>query len=730
MRSFLKKIKENKKELLKKAVINSGVLFISLAVIAIVTLQPHTTHAFLGWHPLDDAGNAMLSALRWIIRELMQALLSLSGLIVWIAGQILETVIRVSIVDMGKYVNTPGIVAVWKTFRDLANMFFIFILLYAAIGTILDLSGVNWKRILKNIIIFSLLINFSFFFTKVAVDASNILTVGFYNQISQTQCGTKPAGDIGAAFMCKMGLTGFFGSELLEKAGGDDIGKIITIGIMGSIFMLVAAFVFLAAALMFVHRLITLILLFMFSPLAFASMALPKDKYSDEWTKPLINACIFPPVFMAVIWAVLKILSTLNFGGSGSLLDSIAAGSGSMPAPGAGNTLLNFIIVIGLLVGSLVVAQRLGAEGASGALKKITGYGKSAQAWTQGKLGRGAVRATGIRALDESFKNSEFGKSRIGNNLRSFTTGAITGQKFGSKESVSSMDKKLGKIDEDWAKKRAESVGKDAETQADKDSKDTGLHKRNLDNVNNLLTNKNQQKQNLAAEKARLSTELTDVTLSPAELQKRKDRINQIGVEERNAEADIQGLEKKKTENASRLTIAKKMETGEYLSDEDQKFLKAQKEESIKNAKNDAADKLERKGKYAPKGIRRVAGITGKILTGADYGSSSGAVVGATTAGAIGLVTAGPGGAIAGALLGAKIGAGLGAASGAFWGYKGGAIGKRNLGPDKRKSLVDALRGKKKDGDKKTKDKLKESGWSDEDIEEMAKESGFEKKKE
>lgn len=73
---------------------------------------------------------------------------------------------------------------VWGIVRDLSNIFFILVLLYIGVKVILGLGGHDVKKMIVNVIIMALLINFSMFFTKVVVDASNILALIFYNKIS------------------------------------------------------------------------------------------------------------------------------------------------------------------------------------------------------------------------------------------------------------------------------------------------------------------------------------------------------------------------------------------------------------------------------------------------------------------------------------------------------------------------------------------------------------------
>src|SRR3989344_7162365 len=74
----------------------------------------------------------------------------------------------------------------WAVVRDLSNIFFILILLYIAVKLILGLGGSEVKKMIVNVIIMALLINFSMFMTKVVIDTSNILALVFYNKISVT----------------------------------------------------------------------------------------------------------------------------------------------------------------------------------------------------------------------------------------------------------------------------------------------------------------------------------------------------------------------------------------------------------------------------------------------------------------------------------------------------------------------------------------------------------------
>src|SRR3989344_550097 len=84
--------------------------------------------------------------------------------------------VLVSITLSGKLLGESVFVsAAWAVVRDLSNIFFILILLYIAIKTILGLGGSEVKKTIIMVVITALLINFSMFFTKVIVDTTNII---------------------------------------------------------------------------------------------------------------------------------------------------------------------------------------------------------------------------------------------------------------------------------------------------------------------------------------------------------------------------------------------------------------------------------------------------------------------------------------------------------------------------------------------------------------------------
>ena len=71
----------------------------------------------------------------------------------------------------------------WTVVRDLANMTFIFILIFIALTIMFRAGTPGTIKTLATVVVVALLVNFSFFFTRVVIDAGNLLAVQFYNAI-------------------------------------------------------------------------------------------------------------------------------------------------------------------------------------------------------------------------------------------------------------------------------------------------------------------------------------------------------------------------------------------------------------------------------------------------------------------------------------------------------------------------------------------------------------------
>ncbi len=430
----------------------------SLIIILVISgaygiLAPSTvnvTHAATFLDVLVDAAGNVIDATVWgllypvrlILAILALIFFKISTVIIYIAGFAMNLSIKISVLEMAtRITDLKGIQVAWNGLRDLANIFFIFILIYIAVSTILSLSSRASRQTLVKIIVVALLINFSLYFTKVIIDVSNVVTIQFYQAImANVPAGTTTCTDI-ADSACA-GISGLIMNKLklssLYAIGGNASSGLGTQALelltnttqftftmmMGGIFVLIASFVFFAAAILFIIRLIVLILLMITAPLAYVGMVLPRaTSYASKWWKMLFDQCIWAPVFMMLIWAVIKII------GDGSFLTSIAG-----PTPGGSfkdvfsfhwqsaeasmYIVINYMVIIGLTIASLIAAKQAGVAG-SGFATNVAGRASFGLAAWVGKNTGGWASSKFAERMEKADKDS---KGVIDRNLYRFKT--------------------------------------------------------------------------------------------------------------------------------------------------------------------------------------------------------------------------------------------------------------------------------------------------------------------
>ncbi|MBU4223805.1 type IV secretion system protein [Patescibacteria group bacterium] len=391
-------------------------LFGVISVLAVLFFfDIHYAHAGVWDLIWNTTKNGIATLAAYILYYLV--FMPISG-VFWAAGQFFNVCVAISL--NSEVFNTKMVVDGWAISRDVANLFFIFILLYIAIATILQLSNYGTKQLLGKIIIIALLVNFSLLITRVIVDSSNILALEFYDSIS-VEGGTATSIMAGgtAKDLSQVFVSGFNPQNLLKSknfASTIDEGVIDTLLVvvvsmlLASILVLVAAFVLFAAGILFVIRTVTLWLLMVLAPLAFLAMTLPATKgHASKWWTKLFEQSFFAPVFMFLFYLVAKIIDS---GFLNNMVTSIDVGGGV--SEGFKETFSTFAVVSiqfvflgALMIACLVIAKQMGAYGAT----TMQSWGQSARKWGQGYAGKVALRRLSPLAREmESGKAQERSK--------------------------------------------------------------------------------------------------------------------------------------------------------------------------------------------------------------------------------------------------------------------------------------------------------------------------------
>ncbi len=402
-----------------------------------------------------------------VITSIAYVILGILSYIVDAIGIIFNIVISITVINMSSLINKIDIIkAGWQAIRDLTNIIFIFMLLYLAIATILQLDEHGVKHGLSRLIIGATLINFSLFFVKVPIDVSNILAIQIYNKVNPPSdstfvgalSGRKGLGD---AFFQMFSPQKVFKdprlSNLSSNAGptGSLSGDVLrtnplTTFVMGIIIFLIIIFIFLAVIIIFIKRFIVLMLLMIFSPLAFAGMAVPSHDIEHQITSrfwnTLFKEAFYAPVFMFLMYLALKMGTALNT----NVIREVDASSGidrlvTLPL----SNVIGFSVVIGMMVFALTVSESMGVAGASNAVNafgmmrsKATGFiasntaGRLAHTWVN--KGNGANFTMAAAGLKNSSGTAQgklanfLSRSSLGRSVAKQVAG--TAQNIGKKD--------------------------------------------------------------------------------------------------------------------------------------------------------------------------------------------------------------------------------------------------------------------------------------------------------
>ncbi len=344
-----------------------------------------------------------------VFREVANFLMSLSALILVLCGWLFDLVVDFSIVKMATNIGDPrgvggSITLAWATLRDIANMCFIFVLLFAAFRNMFDYSINNFGKTVRDIIIVALLINFSLFFSKVVIDASNIVAVGFYNSIA-TQSITLPTPigtikGISPGYMRMLGMQTIYGSKVLDGINGSI--PILTFGILSAVLMLALAVILLIAGIMFAARFIILVFLMILSPLALIAYIIPgQTNQFTKWREALVNQSFFAPLYFALTWVVFKLGDSLITAiGKGGELSQISTNPASTMA-----LIVNYVLIMGFSIAALIFAKMMASKTAG--FSQITGGIGTAAMGGAGLIGRNTI-GRGSRAIlnSETVRNA------------------------------------------------------------------------------------------------------------------------------------------------------------------------------------------------------------------------------------------------------------------------------------------------------------------------------------
>lgn len=406
---------------------------------------------------------SMFSAGSWItgacimriFAVIADAILRGTSYVLYFAGTFFDAAISYTVVNMkSNFDSFTSVGVIWSLIRDIVNICFIFVMIAISIGTILQLSTFNVKQLLAKVILAALIMNFSLFYTKVMIDASNIVTLAFYSKmtVNDSQNGRPADGGLSAAFLNTLRIGSIYsrtaGSQALDTLSNQTNAQltangntavsyglssskywdIILVSLFGSVALIIVAIAFFSATIMLLFRFFMLIVLLATSVLPIASMILPQtSKLTSRWWNYLSKELLALPVFMIVMYVSFITMKSKAFEnlagvntGSGTIAAAGFSSIGANSGVGLMNTILSFTFTVALIFGAVIAAQSLGGYGAG-----LTGvmFKKLNSTFGRNTLGRTAKLAG--KTYDRAASSQIMEKTGFGKTLK--TLGSLTG---------------------------------------------------------------------------------------------------------------------------------------------------------------------------------------------------------------------------------------------------------------------------------------------------------------
>lgn len=345
----------------------------------------------------------VIDCINQFVGWLVGLLITLMGYGIYFAQIIFDYILKYSITEFGVLASAAQVG--WGSVRDIANVFFIFILLWVAIRTVLGITS-DTKKLVLQVVLAALLINFSAVVARVIIDSGNVLTLMFWENAK----GTKPDGttnNIGERIVSGVKLQSIIGAVTpppgIAPEGVVDTTKttvpnqpklrdlgfwsIIIQGLGAVVYMLIIFILLITASVLFLRRALYLVFLILVSPFAFLIYAFSGlSGGAKKWLDELLCQTYFAPVFMIFFSVSIMVVEKMG--------ELYMAGPITLPAQ-----ITFFVISSALMYFSLIAANSLGCTGGTAisqwAGKKMSNMSTNSAAW----LGRNTLgRASGTMA--------------------------------------------------------------------------------------------------------------------------------------------------------------------------------------------------------------------------------------------------------------------------------------------------------------------------------------------
>jgi len=430
-----------KKKFLKFSVPLGFLLFLGSTHFACAADAPSTPPVSFSLFGLGDLAYIVISRIAFGISYLMAVV----GAIViamesWLVGVMLN--INTTVFD------SPVVQKGFGVTLSIANLGFVLGIIVIAIATILRRETYGIKKILWKLVFAAVLVNFSLVIMGPIFGFANSLTQYFLNCIDPSVSCNAPSGFTAMTSMNDFAerLAGAFNPQRdflsLETTantndpkldniagaasiGGASFGKMI-VPILSMVFVAVALIVIVIVLAVFVFMLLVryvyIAILAVLMPFAWLAWIFPSlSSHWKKWWDTFFRWTFFAPIVVFFLWLAIATAASMSEPTTKSNFAMYTSNSNELWAPIANfltnlfspliQNLLNEFILVGLMVGGMIAANKMSITGASAAVGAVKSVGNAMQGYATKQAKKGA-RWTYQRAGGAKL-NERLQKSRI-----------------------------------------------------------------------------------------------------------------------------------------------------------------------------------------------------------------------------------------------------------------------------------------------------------------------------
>lgn len=334
------------------------------------------------------------SVFGWVIETILYLWFSFVSILINLAAGLIQTLIQIS----GQVPESPLVKRGFDISLGLANLGFVLAIIIIAFATILRLENYGAKKLLKNLIIAAILVNFSLAIAGAMLDFTGVFSTFFISKSSPGNIAGFASNmaaslDVSKLLAIKSNLNlGTVGNSLaagIANFGGGLISLVVSLA-LGLLVAILIMIVFAGIAIMILIRYVYLTILLILMPFAWLCWTVPTlAQYWSKWWSTFLRWTFFLPAVTFFLYLAMAASSGVDALVLPTLTNNPAVTAGDQAVLQDFKGILNTFIKIGLFFGALLAGNALGVTGAAGAL----GAAKGVSNWAIGSIKGGAVGA-------------------------------------------------------------------------------------------------------------------------------------------------------------------------------------------------------------------------------------------------------------------------------------------------------------------------------------------------